>query len=780
MPKNSLPTVSSDIPKDLRYFIDRVAEVLTTNGPNQFLTLDELKKGSYNDALDESGGTGGGDDDDVVIPVFCPPKASNLLATGGYEYIILEWDRPTYYGHAFTRVFRASGDTTDFSQAQLVTSVEGRAAVFSDYLGTGQTATYWVQFVNINGEDCDVISDRATASTAINVEEVIEALEGALTSTEFVDDLSTFLDNAPDNYVVKLSGSDGAAAGFGLASTPSIDGGGGVEFTFAVLADNFFITPPVDFNQAATPTATALGQVWRKNDEDPVEYYLWNGAAWEGFGPAPFIVRTTPTTITEGGEVIDVPAGVYIRDGFIQNGTITNAKIGTAAIDRAKIADATIVDAKIGYLDAGKIQTGEFQSFDFSNEAGKAGFRLAMNTRPIFNQGTGDFEGVEFITNQEDIEFILRGALDQSPALQLIGGEVTINALNLREKLESIDWPASGFQFDIETGVYQFKDGSGNVIFTTNGFDGNAIETAIQDTLSDLNAEIQARATQTAFNSLLDTVNDTTSGLATKAPLVDLQDTNDAVSETNTNLNTLNTNLDSVRDPDTGLLDPSKLIVDVVNNDAQLLSDLQFLLPFAEEADLDLFFNKAAFAQLIAGTLISDQAFVNTGNFDTVLTDTVLANNGTIDNLLVNTLQIADNAVFVPVTAPAASATFGGSYVRVATSAPITWGSAAEKPSAVVIVGTLNFLASISSSDAVTLNLRVGLQYNSNNAVSWVSNVGVSTRKDFSQSLAASGLAIVGNTNNTTGVSVVMEARTTAGAGFSAGGGSVTGFAGKR
>ena len=240
MPNNKLPTVSSDIPKDLRFFIDRVAEIVNNSGPDQFLTLADLKKGAYNEAINDSGAVEV-DGDDVVIPVFCPPKATNLVATGGYEYVILDWDRPTYYGHAFTRVYRAFGASPQFSEAEAVTEVEGRAGVFSDYLGTGETATYWVQFVNINGEDCDVISDPATATTAINVEEVINALEGALTSSEFVDDLSTFLDNSPDNYVVKLAGADGAAAGFGLASTPALDSGGGVEFTFAVLADNFFI-----------------------------------------------------------------------------------------------------------------------------------------------------------------------------------------------------------------------------------------------------------------------------------------------------------------------------------------------------------------------------------------------------------------------------------------------------------------------------------------------------------------------------------------------------------
>lgn len=60
-------------------------------------------------------------------------------------------------------------------------------------------------------------------------------------------------------------------------------------------------------------------------------------------GEQPFYAIATPTTING----VAVPAGVYMKDGYIANGTITNAKIGNAAIDTAKIVDASIVNAKI-------------------------------------------------------------------------------------------------------------------------------------------------------------------------------------------------------------------------------------------------------------------------------------------------------------------------------------------------------------------------------------------------------------------------------------------------
>lgn len=791
MPNNKLPTVSSDIPKDLRFFIDRVAEIVNSSGPDQFLTLSDLQKGVYNSAINDSGAIDDSSGDGVIIPVFCPPKATNLVATGGYEYIILDWDRPTYYGHAFTRVYRALGANALFSDAVAVTEVTGRAAVFSDYLGTGETATYWVQFVNINGEDCDVISDPATATTAINVEEVIDALDGALTSSEFVDDLSTFLDNAPDNYVVKLAGADGAAAGFGLASTPAIDSGGGVEFTFAVLADNFFITPPVDFNQSDTPSSAAQGDVWRDTtNPSSVVYKLYQGSEWVEFNPSPFIVRTTPTTITnDDGKQVDVPAGVYIRDGYIQNGTITSAKIGTAAIDNAKIVDATIETGKIAYLDAGTIRTGNFESFDFTNESGKAGFRLAMSTRAIFNEAgefTGDFEFLPG-TNQEDIQFILRGAEDINPALQLINGEVTINALNIRETLKSTTWPTTGFSFNVETGVFAFKDGTGNTIFTTNGFDGDAVEAAIQGTIDGLNAAIGTKTPQTQFNSLLDVVNDATSGLATKAPLVDLQDTNDNITTIDGQITDLNNDLLQVGNFDENgdyTFDPSKLggILSTATPEERA-EQYQFIFDFAAQGLIDSYFETGAFIDLFAANAIFKNLYAEKAIFGEILADAVAANNGTIDNLKVNTLQIADEAVFVPVSGSTNSGqTLGTSFVKVATSSPISWADSGGKPKSVIVSGSMNFLAQTSSADGGSVRIKLGVEY-PNGQISFGPDIATSTRIDFSQqvgTVAQIGLVAGGYTS----VTVVMFARTTTynsvnPSGHIVGSGTVVGFAGK-
>ena len=127
--------------------------------------------------------------------------------------------------------------------------------------------------------------------------------------------LQTALESSASNvnglrsrYTVKID-TNGAVAGFGLASTDN--GSGNITSEFIVNADRFAIM------RGGSDTTTAS---------------------------VPFSVQTSSTTI--GGE--SVPAGVYMDSAFIKNGTISNAKIADAAIDNAKIAN----------LDAGKINAG--------------------------------------------------------------------------------------------------------------------------------------------------------------------------------------------------------------------------------------------------------------------------------------------------------------------------------------------------------------------------------------------------------------------------------------
>lgn len=146
---------------------------------------------------------------------------------------------------------------------------------------------------------------------------------------------------------------------------------------------------------------------------------------------------------------VRVPAGVYMRDGYIMNGTITNAKIASLAVDDAKIANLSVSKLK-----AGSIAVGEFiQSTNFVSN--QQGWRINGN-------GTAEFSGV-----------IVRGTIYASSGS--IGGNV----------IDSTGVQSPGYSAANNTGwrigsdgaaVFNFVTVRGNVVAQTGSIGGNTID----------------------------------------------------------------------------------------------------------------------------------------------------------------------------------------------------------------------------------------------------------------------------------------------------------------
>jgi hypothetical protein len=200
-------------------------------------------------------------------------------------------------------------------------------AIFVDAVGPSVNRYYWVRFVNVLG-----------------VVGAFNAVSGVLGQTG--SDVAYLLDTLTT-----------------AALDPDSD-----YSKFAVRADFFYVMPSPDFNQEATPTATATGDLWYQPSSELVR--TWTGSTWGPFSQTlPFIVNTSPQTING----VNVPAGVYMDAAFIKNGTITTAKIGNAQIDDAKIVSLTA--AKIT---AGEISVGNYiQSSGFIS--GSQGWRIHGN-----------------------------------------------------------------------------------------------------------------------------------------------------------------------------------------------------------------------------------------------------------------------------------------------------------------------------------------------------------------------------------------------------------------
>lgn len=191
-PVDRLPVVTSDIPRDLRLFIDRLRVVLQ-NGT--FVTTEALANGPLTIYTDPNAPPTGQQETDpnsgCVIQL--PPTPTGLVASGGYGIIYVEWDMPLYCGHAYTEVWRAQKllpedpDPT-FESASAAGITPGSRWI--DTVGSSETWYYWIRHVNINGIE-GAISALAFATSAVDVEYLLNLLAGEISESQLTAALNT-------------------------------------------------------------------------------------------------------------------------------------------------------------------------------------------------------------------------------------------------------------------------------------------------------------------------------------------------------------------------------------------------------------------------------------------------------------------------------------------------------------------------------------------------------------------------------------------------------------
>ena len=258
-----------------------------------------------------------------------------------------------------TRLTTAEGGVTGNASAVTgldtrVTTAEGEITTNSSDI-TSLTASVGTNAAAISAE----ATARANADTAeATARTTLQATLGAdLTSAVQTEATARAAADGviEAKYTVKVD-VGGHVAGYGLIANAN---NGATVSEFGIRADQFFLAPPtIAQNSAPASAARYVGMSWVDTDNNSQQRY-WSGTAWVVDSPSlPFLVRTSPTTIN--GEA--VPAGVYIRDGFIQNGTIVNAQIGDAAIDNAKIANINADKINAGFIDAARIEAGSIDA----------------------------------------------------------------------------------------------------------------------------------------------------------------------------------------------------------------------------------------------------------------------------------------------------------------------------------------------------------------------------------------------------------------------------------
>ncbi len=178
-----LPFVKSDIPRDLRMFLDRVRELVSGSGADRLISLDDLTSAGL--AGSDSSGS-------LVAPtqpfVASPPAPTNVTATAAIRNIIVAWDAPAYPGHAYAEVWGAS--TNSLAAAVLLGMTPG--AIYVDETGPSTTRFYWARFVNTNDVKGPYNATSGTsATTGPEVDYLLDQLAGEITTAELSTSLNS-------------------------------------------------------------------------------------------------------------------------------------------------------------------------------------------------------------------------------------------------------------------------------------------------------------------------------------------------------------------------------------------------------------------------------------------------------------------------------------------------------------------------------------------------------------------------------------------------------------
>lgn len=197
---DKLPRVTSQLPVDVRRYLDRVrdvfngasGELLTVEGLRGLGVIDNSNNLVVPDVPDDSGNLG------------IPPAVTNLDAGGAFQNIIIEWDTPEYFGHAYTEIWasdifeaslsQAAKDAyNDLDLAKPIAITSG--AVYTDYTGGGKGRYYWAR--NVNTADTagpfNAVGGEYGA-TAPDVDLLLTTLTDSITESQLYQDLGDKVD----------------------------------------------------------------------------------------------------------------------------------------------------------------------------------------------------------------------------------------------------------------------------------------------------------------------------------------------------------------------------------------------------------------------------------------------------------------------------------------------------------------------------------------------------------------------------------------------------------
>jgi len=181
--KISLPSITSDIPRDLRTFLDRVRDILTSTGDDRLMRRDEI---------------------DTDTPAGNPkvPTPANFRIEPMEAQLKLTWEGANYPAHGYTEIWR--GDTPSFRGADAMGVSPGSS--FVDTVVERKSYFYWIRFVDKDGNkgaftganrstqhglDRPDVSGLEALPDPRGISDIMSALEQEILNSELYKSIST-------------------------------------------------------------------------------------------------------------------------------------------------------------------------------------------------------------------------------------------------------------------------------------------------------------------------------------------------------------------------------------------------------------------------------------------------------------------------------------------------------------------------------------------------------------------------------------------------------------
>lgn len=341
MAKFGLPSIISQIPNDLRQFLDRVREFIdaATRGDSQLVSRSGLIEAGI--AIPGPGNS--------LLPsappssdTTPPPAPAGLVAAGTLTSIYLTWDDPGYSNHSYTKIWRALTD--NFSNAVVIGSRAGAARIFADSVGMGASYYYWIQHVSNADVPGPVVGSGVGQAgvygyTATDNTPMLNLLQNSLTAAH-VQAGSITGDRIVAGGIIAshLSVADLSAVSANMgnltAGTITLD-----QFGF-IRSGNIAYASGVGFWMGYA------GGAYKFYLGNPAGGYLdWNGSLLRIGGSAEFSGSLSGATGTFSGS-LSAATGTF-GGGVTGTGVIGTTQIQDSALTAPKIAAGSVIAGKI-------------------------------------------------------------------------------------------------------------------------------------------------------------------------------------------------------------------------------------------------------------------------------------------------------------------------------------------------------------------------------------------------------------------------------------------------